>query len=103
MKAEAKAQEAGVEVELLVDDLTGLVSVNGEFDVLVDYGTFDDLSRKDRAAYVDQITDLAKPGAKFLLEVERWFAGNFDIQRLAGESDLPRWPRGWTAYLLTRR
>ena len=104
--------------------------MSGQFDLLVDYGTFDDLSTKDRAAYVDQVMSLAKPGAKFLLwcfewelkvwervatavlpfgnialqpgEVERWFASTFEITRIAGESDLPKWPRGWAAYLLTR-
>ena len=104
--------------------------MSGQFDLLADYGTFDDLSTKDRAAYVDQVMSLAKPGAKFLLwcfewelkgwervatavlpfgnialrpgEVEQWFASTFDITRIAGESDLPRWPRGWAAYMLTR-
>lgn len=98
--------------------------------MLVDYGTFDDLSTKDRAAYVDQVMSLAKPGARFLLwcfewelkgrermatavlpfgnialrpgEVEQWFGSTFDITRIAGESGLPKWPRGWPAYLLTR-
>jgi hypothetical protein len=97
----------------------------------VDFGTFDDLSSKDRAAYVDQVTSLAKPGARFLLwcfewelkvwerlaiailpprnialrpgEVEQRFASTFDITRIAGESGLRKWPRGWAAYLLTRR
>jgi hypothetical protein len=35
-------------------------------------------------------------------EVERWFGSTFEITRIAGESDLPKWPRGWAAYLLTR-
>jgi hypothetical protein len=41
--------------------------------------------------------DLAlRPG-----EVERWFGSTFDIERIARESDLAQWPRGWAAYLLT--
>jgi SAM-dependent methyltransferase len=130
-KAKVKARGAGADVDFMIDDLTGLAGVKGQFDLLVDYGTFDDLSTKDRAAYVDQVTALAKAGAKFLLwcfewelkgwervatailpfgnlalrpgEVELWFGDTFDITRIAGESDLPRWPRGWAAYLLTRR
>jgi hypothetical protein len=114
----------------LIDDLTRLTGVSGHFDLLVDYGTFDDLSSKDRAAYVDQVAPLAKPGAQFLLwcfewelrgwervasailpfgnialrpgAVERWFGSTFEIKRVAGESGLPKWPRGWAAYLLTR-
>jgi SAM-dependent methyltransferase len=130
-KARAKARDAGVDVDFLIDDLTQLAKAGGHFDLLVDYGTFDDLSTNDRAAYVDQVTSLAKPGAKFLLwcfewelnrwervatallpfgnlavrpgEVEGWFASTFDIERIAGESNLPKWPRGWAAYLLTIR
>jgi SAM-dependent methyltransferase len=129
-KAKAKARDAGAGVDFLIDDLTQLANVSGEFDLLVDYGTFDDLSTKDRAAYVDQVRSLAKPAAKFLMwcfewelkgwerlatailpfgnialrpgELERWFANMFDITRIAGESDLAKWPRGWAAYLLTR-
>jgi cyclopropane fatty-acyl-phospholipid synthase-like methyltransferase len=129
-KARAKAREAGAEAEFLVDDLTRLTSVTGEFDLIVDYGTFDDLSIKDRAAYVDQVISLAKPGARFLLwcfewqlktweraatailpfgnlavgpgEIDHWFAGVFEIHQIAGETGLPKWPRGWAAYLLTR-
>jgi SAM-dependent methyltransferase len=128
-KAKVKAGKAGADVNFVIDDLTQLARVEGQFDLIVDYGTFDDLSTKDRGAYVDQITSLAKPGARFLLwcfewelkdwersaiailpfgkialrpgEVERWFAGIFEIRRIAGESDLPKWPRGWAAYLLT--
>jgi len=130
-KAKTKARDAGVEVDFVIDDLTQLAKVSGHFDLLVDYGTFDDLSTKDRAAYVDQVRSLAKPGAKFLLwcfewelkgwervvtallpfgelalrpgEVEGWFGSTCDIERIAGESDLPKWPRGWAAYLLTIR
>lgn len=129
-KARAKARETSVEVEFLVDDLTRLSSVTGQFDLIVDYGTFDDLSVKDRAAYVDQVIPLAKPGASFLLwcfewdlksweraatailpfgnlavrpgEIDHWFASTFEIRQIAGETGLPKWPRGWAAYLLTR-
>jgi 2-polyprenyl-3-methyl-5-hydroxy-6-metoxy-1,4-benzoquinol methylase len=130
-KAKAKAHDASVEVAFLVDDLTRLGKVVGQFDLLVDYGTFDDLTSKDRAAYVDQISSLANPGAKFFLwcfewelktwervtvailpagnlavrpgEVERWFGSTFDIKLIARETGLPKWPRGWAAYLLTHR
>lgn len=130
-KAKTKARDAGVEVDFVIDDLTQLATVSGHFDLLVDYGTFDDLSTKDRAAYVDQVRSLAKLGAKFLLwcfeweltawerlatallpfgelalrpgEVEHWFGSTCDIERIAGETDLPKWPRGWAAYLLTIR
>jgi hypothetical protein len=44
-----------VEVELHVDDLTGLEHVDGTLDLLVDYGTFDDLKKKDREPYVETV------------------------------------------------
>jgi SAM-dependent methyltransferase len=130
-KAKAKARDAGVEVDFLIDDLTKLAKVSGRFDLLVDYSTFDDLNAKDRAAYIGHVTSLTKPGTKFLLwcfewelkgwervvsailpfgnltlrpgEVERCFASTFEIEQIGGESDLPKWPRGWAAYLLTRQ
>ncbi|GAB4098524.1 class I SAM-dependent methyltransferase [Sinomonas halotolerans] len=130
-RAEEKARQAGVDVDFVVDDLTRLTKVSGPFDVLVDYGTFDDLGPRQRAAYVEQVVPLAAPGARFLLwcfeweprlweraatavlpfgglalrpgEAERWFADRFDVERIAGETGLPSWPRGWAAYLMARR
>ena len=130
-KARAKASDAGVDVDFVIDDITTLATVSGTFDILVDYGTFDDLSMRQRAAYVDRVRSLAKPGSKFLLwcfewelkarerlasairpvtdialqpgEVERWFRSTFDIKQVAGETGLKTWPRGWAAYLMTRR
>ena len=130
-KARRKAQAAGVEVEFVVDDLTRLHEVRGGFDLLVDYGTLDDLGVKQRDEYVRRVVPLALPGSRFLLwcfewelrpwerlltsvlpvgklalapgEAERRFARDFQIERLAGERDLPGWPRGWAAYLMTRK
>ena len=130
-KAKAKAVNAGVEVDFVVDDLTRLSSVSGQFNVLVDYGTFDDLGAKQRAAYVREIVPLARPGARFLLwcfeweprraerlamalfpfinltlapgTIQRYFSGHFDIERIGGASGLSTWPPGWAAYLMTRR
>jgi SAM-dependent methyltransferase len=128
--AKAKARQAGLDVDFVVDDLTRLSTVSGQFDLLVDYGTFDDLSVRQRAAYVRQIVPLAKPGAKFLLwcfqweprlweraatailpfgnlalrpgEAQRWFANAFHIEQVAGQTGLSSWPRGWATYLMTR-
>lgn len=130
-KARAKARAAGVRVGFLVDDLTELRHVRGPFELLVDYGTFDDLSEKQRASYLRNVVPLAGPGSKFLLwtfewELTRWeraavkllpfggialepgyveatFSREFSIERVAGESGLSGWPRGWAAYLMTRR
>jgi 2-polyprenyl-3-methyl-5-hydroxy-6-metoxy-1,4-benzoquinol methylase len=130
-KARRKADAAGVEVQFLVDDLTDLRSVQGQFDLLVDYGTLDDLGFRQRALYVRNVVPLARPGAQFLLwcfeweltrfeklltsllpfgklvlgpgETQRRFGRHFQIERIAGEVDPPGWIRGWAAYLMTRR
>jgi SAM-dependent methyltransferase len=130
-KARAKGDEAGVEVEFLVDDLTSLRNIRGQFDLLVDYGTLDDLSFRHRDQYIRQVVPLARPEARFLLwcfeweltnterlltsllpfgklalapgEVERRFGAAFEVRRVAGESGLAGWPRGWAAYLMTKR
>jgi SAM-dependent methyltransferase len=121
-KARANASDAGVDVDFVIDDITTLATVSGTFDILVDYGTFDDLSTRQRAAYVDRVTSLAKPGSKFLLwcfeweakawerlasailpvtgialqpgEVERWFTSAFDIKLVAGETGLKTYAAG---------
>ncbi len=97
----------------------------------MDYGSFDDLSNRHRAAYVREIVPRAKRGAKFLLwcfeweprrweraatailpfgnltmrpgEAQRSFADAFHIERIAGQTGLATWPRGWAACLMTRR
>lgn len=130
-KARRKAHDAGVTVEFVVDDLTRLRSGYGQFDLLVDYGTLDDLGDRGRDAYVREVLPLAGPGAQFLLwcfewdlrlwerritsilpigklalapgEADRRFGRAFDIERLAGASDLAGWPRGWAAYLMRRK
>lgn len=130
-KAKAKARKAGVDIDFVVDDLTRLSKVDGQFDVLVDYGTFDDLNAKQRAAYVRHIVPLARPGAKFLLwcfeweprraeravmavfpfinltlkpgEIQHRFSEAFEVERIAGESGLSTWPPGWAAYLMELR
>lgn len=129
-KARRKARDAAVEVEFLVDDLTNLRHVRGPFDLLVDYGTLDDLDLGGRDAYVREVLPLARPGALFLLwcfewELRAWeravtavlpfgelalapgeaaarFGRHFVIDRIAGEANGRGWPRGWAAYLMRR-
>jgi 2-polyprenyl-3-methyl-5-hydroxy-6-metoxy-1,4-benzoquinol methylase len=130
-KARQKALDAGVEIDFVVDDLTDLRNVGGEFDLLVDYGTLDDLGLRQREEYVREVVPLARPGALFLLwcfewelrplervltsvlpfgklalapgEAHRRFGHHFEIERLAGEANLQSWPRGWAAYLMSRK
>jgi SAM-dependent methyltransferase len=125
-KAAAKAAAAGVQVRFLEDDLTRLRHRLGTFDLLVDYGTLDDLSPANRTRYVDNVLPLARPGARFLLwcfqwpprrldrwmglepiapgEVQQRFGHTLTIQRIAGTDTPQPWRLipGFAAYLMTR-
>jgi 2-polyprenyl-3-methyl-5-hydroxy-6-metoxy-1,4-benzoquinol methylase len=129
-RATAKAHDAGVDVSFVIDDLTCLRRVEGPYDLLVDYGTLDDLGSHDRDAYVRDVVALARPGARFLLWCFEWdlrpweraatallpfgglalapgevaarFGRQFEIDQVAGRQGLQGWPRGWAAYLMTR-
>lgn len=67
-KANERATRAGVEARFVVADLTSssIPGVDGPFDLLVDFGTLDDLKGSDRRAMAGTVTRLARPGAKFL-------------------------------------
>jgi cyclopropane fatty-acyl-phospholipid synthase-like methyltransferase len=126
-KAARAAAAAGVRMSLIEDDLTALRRVPGPFDLLVDYGTLDDLGPADRDRYVEAVVPLAAAGARFLLwcfqwpprrldrwlrflpivpdEVQQRFGAAFHIERIAS-TDVPRMRRpipGFAAYLMTRK
>ncbi len=123
----AKARKAGVSVDFIVDDLTDLRHITGTFDLLVDYGTLDDLSPKDRDLYVKNVLPLTHPNTLFLLfcfewpprwwegplfdrmamrpgEVERRFGNYFEIERISGtkKPDFSKYPPGYGVYLMKR-
>jgi SAM-dependent methyltransferase len=124
-KARRRADAAGVSVRFVVDDLTDLRKVTGPFDLLVDYGALDDLRPLDRDLYVRNVLPLARPGSRYLLwcfewstrwwerlffamalepgEAERRFGVHFEIERIAGKAGSSGWPRGFAAYLMTRK
>lgn len=78
-----RAHEAEVEVTFIEDDLTNLRHTNGTFDLLVDYGTLDDLRPSHRDQYMKNVLPLTRQGSLFLLYCfewaprwwERWFSG----------------------------
>lgn len=122
-----RAAEARVKVNFIQDDLTNLRHVTGPFDLLVDYGTLDDLTPPNRDLYVQNILLLTRPGSLFLLygfeyqkrwwerlvpffeepfalgEVERRFGEHFEIEKIAAEVDYSRFPAGYAVYLMTRK
>jgi SAM-dependent methyltransferase len=125
-KAVRAAATAGVRVDFVQDDLTALHHVSGQFDVLVDYGTLDDLSIRDRDRYVRNVVPLAAPGGRFLLwcfqwpprrrdrwtgflpmapgEVAQRFGDDFVIEQIVDtEPRMRRLIPGVAAYLMIRR
>jgi cyclopropane fatty-acyl-phospholipid synthase-like methyltransferase len=130
-KGRRMAERAGVQAEFLVDDLTDLRQVRGTFDLLVDYGTLDDLTPPDRDRYLRNVLPLAHPGSQFLLfcfewtprwwerllfkisffgamalapgEAESRFSHWFDIETIARQVDFREWPPGYAVYLMTRK
>ncbi|MFX1481789.1 MAG: class I SAM-dependent methyltransferase [Promethearchaeota archaeon] len=123
-----RAREAGVSVSFIVDDLTDLRHVFGTYDLLVDYGTLDDLPPSERNLYVKNILPLTHPDTLFLLFCFEWFPrwwerplfdrmamkpgevgfrfGNyFDIERISGRKipDFSKFPPGYGVYLMRRK
>jgi hypothetical protein len=100
--------------------------VRGAFDLLVDYGTLDDLKPAQRDLYMHNVLPLTHAGSQFLLyafewqarwyerpyfstmallpgEAERRFTPHFDVARYAAESGLKGLPHGWAVYLMKRK
>ncbi len=128
-RARESAAEAGVDVRFVVGDVTDMPEVEGPFDLVVDYGTFDDLPDAQRPAAVQEILRVTEPGSRVLLwcfekDRDRWaplwrtvfggegslrpgeaeasFAPWFDVECIGrGETDHPLMPH-WAAYLLQR-
>jgi SAM-dependent methyltransferase len=121
-----RAGEAGVAVDFIQDDLTALRHVRGTFDLLVDYGTLDDLKPPQRDLYLQNVVPLSHPGSLFLLfcfewqprgwerpffyslacepgEIERRFLPYFEIECYSREVNYSRWPAGFAVYLMTRK
>jgi SAM-dependent methyltransferase len=126
-----RAVEAGVKATFIQDDLTNLRHVNGTYDLLVDYGTLDDLNYGDRDLYVRNVLPLTRPGSLFLLycfewvprawerllfslgifgamtlepgEAERRFGPYFHVECYARSVDYKQWPAGYAVYLMTRK
>ncbi len=126
-KARQSAKAAGVQIDFVVDDLTDLQHVSGTFDFLLDYGVLDDLSLRQREAYLGNLLPLTRSGSCYLLwgfeypirwwekfipfydrpfrsgEIADRFGKYFDIVKIAGEVNRSTWPPGHAAYLMTRK
>jgi SAM-dependent methyltransferase len=122
-----RARQAGVEVVFIQDDLTNHKQTNGTYDLLVDYGTLDDIPPSRRDLYVENVLPLSHPGSLFLLYCFEWeprwwvrlIARRLGVAMIPGEIDLllgkffeievfskmeskPQYGLTWVVYLMTR-
>jgi cyclopropane fatty-acyl-phospholipid synthase-like methyltransferase len=119
-----RAAEAGVQVNFVQDDLTNLQHIHGTYDLLVDYGTLDDLGPKDREKYIQNVIPLTHAESQFLIycfeweprwwerffffmacdpgEIEHRFSPYFTIEKVAGGVTDSRLMPAWAAYLMQR-
>ncbi len=120
---------AGVTVQWTEDNLTHLQHVAGPFDLLVDWGVYDDLSRDDRRAYLRNVLPLTHAESQFLIYVHQWpwrwwerplyrllrggpmrpgeiaadFGPHFHIEKLMERCCGSGYIAGEAAYLMTRK
>jgi SAM-dependent methyltransferase len=123
-----RARQAGVEVEFIQDDLTDLQHTDGVYDLLVDYGTLDDIAPSRRHLFVENILPLTHPDTTFVLycfewaprwwvrlvenrvgvamsegEVEALLGEHFDIELYDHMQEEPQYALTWKVYLMKRK
>lgn len=92
-KAQRKASAGGVHVRWMRGDLTlpdGPQDHEGAYDLLVDYGTLDDLVGKRKRSMARLITRLAAPDAKFLMYC--FYADPKDLPRMSFDGPSKAFP-----------
>lgn len=127
-RATQAAERAGVTAAFIGGDITSPADLPTGFDLLVDHGTFDDLTVADRAHYVSSADHIASATATFYLwcfewepsqwerlltkvlplgnvsvepgEIDRWFSPQWSIEPLAITELGPAWPRRAASYLM---
>ncbi len=92
-EADRKVQQAGVTVELFVDDVTKLENVRGEFDLVLDIGCFHSLESIDQPAYLKNLMRLTIPGSYYLMY--GFFRGSNERRPGMLESDLDKFETGF--------
>ena len=78
-KARKKVQQAGVKVDLSINDVTRLDGIQGPFDFALDLGCFHSLSMDERAAYLRQLERILVPGGS-------WFVYGFVLSEKDGSA-----------------
>lgn len=92
-KAQRESQRRGLKIRWVRGDLARSEPPAGyatSFDLLVDYGTLDDLSGKSRVAMARLITALAAPGARFVFFC--FYADPGDLPRMSFDGPSKTYP-----------
>ncbi len=66
-RAQRKARAAGLQLQLIRDDVSTLGNITGTFDLALDIGCFHSLPHGKRTDYAFNLNRLIKPGGTFLL------------------------------------
>lgn len=111
-RARRRAQVEGVKVPFVLDDLTNLRYVNGNFDLVTDFGALNDMNPGARDLYMGNMLPLTHPGSFFLLfcfdkklppdEVHERFGHFFSID-LFGKKKEELLPRQVALYVMERK
>jgi cyclopropane fatty-acyl-phospholipid synthase-like methyltransferase len=65
--AQKKAQQAGLQIDFYIEDVTQLKSITGKFDLILDIGCFHGLPANRRPEYLQKIDQLLADSGTFLL------------------------------------
>ena len=113
-EADRKAQQAGVTVELHIDDVTKLENVHGVFDLVLDIGCFHSIGSIDQQTYLQNLIRLTIPASYYLMygffrdsngggpgmlesDLEKFESG-FDLQRREDGTERGERPSVWLTY-----
>jgi cyclopropane fatty-acyl-phospholipid synthase-like methyltransferase len=66
-QAQRKAQKAGLQIQLIRDDVSSFDNITGTFDLALDIGCLHSLSREEQTRYASNLNRFIKPGGTYLL------------------------------------
>ena len=94
--AEAKARDRGLTAHFLVHDALQLVSLDKQFDSVLDCGLFHVLEDDDRRSFVENLRAVIQPGGRyFMLCFSDRQPGSFGPRRITRDEISASFDKGW--------
>ena len=94
--AKRKARERGLNIRFLVHNALDLASVGEQFDTVLDSGLFHVFSDEHRAAYVESLKAVTRPGERyFMLCFSEHQPGDFGPRRVTQQEIRQSFSGGW--------